>query len=214
MIIYGYAPKTIEVDHGKFLCPVCVREELYTKMVIKRYFTLYFIKIFPIDIMLTYIKCGLCGGEFKEEVLELSKEIEREIDQNLSDLSNAVLYALISIAQADGRITDFEVKKIQEISMAIFKQSIDKENIIELSKDVMLYQKTVTILKRIAQHIPHKQKALVVLAMTFVAISDNEFSPQELRSITQFGSLLGILPMEINSIIAGITELSSGNKQF
>lgn len=71
MIIYGTRGKEIVEGYGSFTCPVCRMTTACTNKSIKRYFTLYFIPLFPINTVATWVECGQCGGQFKPEAVAL-----------------------------------------------------------------------------------------------------------------------------------------------
>jgi ribosomal protein L40E len=74
MIIWGSKAKQKEIATGAFYCPQCREQSPYSHIRVSRYFTLYFIPLFPTDTLGEAICCRNCGGEFKTSVLSLSAE--------------------------------------------------------------------------------------------------------------------------------------------
>ncbi|HET7142757.1 MAG TPA: zinc ribbon domain-containing protein, partial [Anaerolineales bacterium] len=71
MIIYGYRNRVIEQGTGNFYCPNCQVQRQYKRKKIVRYFTLFFIPIFPLGTLSEYIECGVCGRTYKPEILSV-----------------------------------------------------------------------------------------------------------------------------------------------
>jgi tellurite resistance protein len=70
MIIWGTRGVTSTSGQGRFHCPSCEGERAYKAKRLRRFFTLYFIPLIPLDIVHEWIECGQCGGTFKPEVLK------------------------------------------------------------------------------------------------------------------------------------------------
>ncbi len=74
MIIWGSKAKQNCVGSGSFFCPNCKTQAPYSHQRVSRYFTLYFIPLFPTSTLGSYVQCGKCGGQFVERVLNCSRE--------------------------------------------------------------------------------------------------------------------------------------------
>lgn len=78
MIIWGWRARDRQIATGIFHCPGCRASGAYTHRQVARYFTLYFIPLFPTATLGEYVRCLRCGGEFKPVVLTLSQQ---EVDE-------------------------------------------------------------------------------------------------------------------------------------
>lgn len=67
MIIYGYRNRNVEIGRGSFVCPKCGAERDYKHINVVRYFTLFFIQLFPLGKLSSYIECQTCFRTFKPE---------------------------------------------------------------------------------------------------------------------------------------------------
>src|SRR5262245_11435130 len=65
MLIYGYRNRTIEQGTGIFQCPNCRDQRAYTRKKVVRYFTLFFIPLFPLGTLSEYIECQLCRRTYQ-----------------------------------------------------------------------------------------------------------------------------------------------------
>jgi hypothetical protein len=70
MIIWGSTGREVQVGQGQFYCPQCQSQQHFFHNRLARYFTLYFIPLFPIGNHGEFIVCGGCGGQFSMDVLQ------------------------------------------------------------------------------------------------------------------------------------------------
>lgn len=71
-IIWGSKGRTRSVGRGEFFCPTCKHSTPYEQMKASRYFTLYFVPLFPMDTLGEWVKCSRCQGEYDSRILQLS----------------------------------------------------------------------------------------------------------------------------------------------
>jgi hypothetical protein len=74
MIIWGSCSKQKTVDRVDFYCLKCRADAVGEHIRVSRYFTLYFIPLFPTSTLGAYICCEDCQGEYNTEVLDISRE--------------------------------------------------------------------------------------------------------------------------------------------
>ena len=78
MIIWGSKGRTFTEKNGEFYCPECNGYKNYEYKKVKKYFTLYFVPLFPIEDLGEYIECGSCKSTFKKNVLDHDPKREQE----------------------------------------------------------------------------------------------------------------------------------------
>ena len=74
MIIWGSRVREKQVGTGTFHCVNCHVGCAYAHMEVARWFTLYFIPVFPTQTLGEYVRCLRCSGQFKTTVLTLTPE--------------------------------------------------------------------------------------------------------------------------------------------
>lgn len=72
MIIYGAVNRSSTLERGNFMCPCCGTQRGYQHIMVKRWFTLYFIPICPVSTMGEYVECTSCAQTYGVEVLGLA----------------------------------------------------------------------------------------------------------------------------------------------
>jgi len=72
LIIFGRRSRTSVVAQGDFSCPSCQSGRPYRHVVVKRWFTLYFIPVIPLGKTGEYVECTVCAKKFTIEALRLA----------------------------------------------------------------------------------------------------------------------------------------------
>jgi hypothetical protein len=79
MIIWGSKCKDTIESKGLFNCPECNARKPYELIKVSKYFTLYFIPVFPMETLGKYIKCTSCNNKYNEEVLRYRPPTETDL---------------------------------------------------------------------------------------------------------------------------------------
>lgn len=74
MIIWGSRARQKQIGTGTFYCPKCRRDSTYSHLRVSRYFTLYFIPLFPTQTLGEAVACQTCAGQFNPTILSLTAE--------------------------------------------------------------------------------------------------------------------------------------------
>lgn len=77
MIIFGTRVRRNVVESRPFLCPTCDSEQIGVHETAKRYFTLFFIPIIPMDTVGEVVTCRNCYTQYRPEVLAMSKRKQK-----------------------------------------------------------------------------------------------------------------------------------------
>src|SRR5687768_3845712 len=105
-IIFGTRGVTTTTSRGSFYCPSCAAASPYKHVTVRRFFTLYFIPLIPLDLVGEYIECEQCRNTFNESVLSYDPEKEQRAFR--AGFEVALSRVLIYMMLADGDIEDAE----------------------------------------------------------------------------------------------------------
>ncbi len=132
MIVFGTRPKYKTIDHGQFFCPRCQQPRTYAHKKASRYFTLYFIPIFPMGSMGEFVQCETCHTMFEMGVLQTKKPAApraalAQVLNTLGDrLSSGVpVEYLVRDLTAAGLDRDIALKMVHENLGAVTKTCHD-----------------------------------------------------------------------------------------
>jgi transcription elongation factor Elf1 len=91
VIIFGTRVRHKVIGEGKFFCPKCQTQRLYQHKRASRYFTLYFLPIFPVGKLGEFVECQTCGVAYEMSVLNLKGPVQPRPQQaTLAQMINSI----------------------------------------------------------------------------------------------------------------------------
>lgn len=93
MLIWGFKTIFKTLSEGVFHCPRCGGDRQYHLKLARRWFTLFFIPIFPFKQQGTHVECATCGGTYEDTVLQgaTSAQISELLGQGMRALAVTML---------------------------------------------------------------------------------------------------------------------------
>jgi tellurite resistance protein len=205
LIIFGTRGVTYGSDSGNFFCPDC-GESAYRHRRVRRFFTLYFIPVIPLDLLGEYVECGRCNGTYKPEILELASS-SADFD---SEFQLAMRRVMALMALADDVIEDSEVEMMREIYSDLSGKELTEEQVRTEIDAARSDGKTVhDYVKGVVGMLNDSGKELVVKAAMMIAAADGEFQDEEKELISRIGKALEMTPAHLNGVIAELLSDSS-----
>lgn len=198
-IIFGTRGITSNAGEGQFHCPACGPQPYKHKRV-RRFFTLYFIPLIPLDVLGEYVECGRCTGTYKPEVLDLDpgkggEEFEAEFHK-------AIKRIMVLMCLADGVVDDEEIATIREIFGSLTETSISEENVRhEIDRAGADGRSATAFLSEIVGTINDNGKELVVKAAFMVAAADGVFQEEEKVLLSEIGEALQMTDAHFNGVL-------------
>jgi len=193
MIIYGTRGVTYSKADGDFHCPQCGGNIPYKHKRVRRFFTLYFIPVIPLDLRGEYIECQKCRGTYRLEVLDLDPGDQGEFE---AEFHHAVKRVMVLMRLADG------VEVIREIYGKLTERDVSVQEVkseIQRVEDEQL--DVATALSSCAGSLNDHGKAMVVKAAFLVAAADGVFQDEEKEMLGEIGEVLGMNPRKVNEVI-------------
>lgn len=74
-LIWGSMPWTSTRGEGEFYCPRCDCKRLYSRRQCTRYFTLFFVPLFPLERLPQHVECASCANTYALEVLSFDPQL-------------------------------------------------------------------------------------------------------------------------------------------
>jgi len=189
-IIYGTRGITSTTDNGEFHCPRC-GPSLYAQKRVRRFFTLYWIPLIPLNTLATYVECETCAGTYDPEVLDFNPEAGKA--EFLSKLDQASRRLMALMVLADGEIDDEEIGAMVSISESLPGGDLTEEEAraevaiaAEGSKEIIPY------VIDIRDDLNDSGKVLLLRVALAVAMADGDFADEEKLLLLQIGEALGM----------------------
>ena len=209
MIIWGWRGVNITGNRGTFFCPSCQAERPYAQKTVRRFFTLYFIPIIPLDKVGELVECSQCRKQYRPEVLSHDP---RRAAKALSDaFAVAVKKACIQMALADGRATDEEVKAVRQ-AMADSRgvEATPAEVQADIDAEQRSPQSIEAYIGPVAGELNDNGKEILIRSVIEVAIADagpdGQVEPQEWEFLQKLAAALKMSPAHLRGIMTPPTE--------
>ncbi|MDI2128068.1 zinc-ribbon domain-containing protein [Yinghuangia seranimata] len=97
MLIWGFKTLFKVLSEGVFHCPRCGVDRAYRLRLARRWFTLFFIPVFPYRTDGNHVECQTCKGTFYESVLQ--RPTSGQLSQ---DLANGMRLLALDVLRASG----------------------------------------------------------------------------------------------------------------
>ena len=197
MIVIGTMGIPFTRDKGTFYCPRCRNDVSYRGRHVRRFLTLYFIPLIPLDKMEEYIECLQCKNRFPREVLAHNRERAAQAFQGY------VRYTLALLAALDSEITSTEVTTFQELVRRLTGRAPTMdEATAELMAAKSARQVPSWYLRTIGGWLTKdEKKALVQFAFLMVSAA-GQMSEARSSTLAQFPAALGLTDDEFKQFIA------------
>ncbi len=202
MIIFGTRGITTTPDRGEFLCPECGGQREYAHRRVRRFFTLYFIPVIPLDKVGEYIECAGCQGTFKEQVLDHQSGPDAAINVE-AEFQQVIKRVMALMTLADGEVDAAEI----ETMASIFGQLTNRQVAPQVLEDEVTRARTegrtvADYLRGVSPMLNDHGKEMILRAAYMVAASDGVFHEDEMSLLEESAKALQMTPAHLQGILA------------
>ena len=212
VIVFGTRGVTTSAGSGEFWCPGCRTKVPYERKRVRRFFTLYFLPIIPLDVLGEYVECAACRDTWDPAVLEVDPG--RDAARFTAEFARAVKRVMVLMMLADGRIDDEEIETIKLVYERVAKRTIDKAEIEQEVADARADGRGLRpYLASIVGRLNDPGKELVVKTAFFVAAADGKFTDEETALLAELAGALEMSPSHFKGVVddlVAITEREGG----
>lgn len=239
MIIFGWRSRARIVSSGSFICPRCGDKRWYSEISVRRWFTLFFIPLIPLDQLGSYIECRFCGSTYQQGVLKTPRPASAPRDSAeiagrprddanpqltqpfvSSTTEEAIRRLLVSISLADGKVTPDEAGFLIVVAQDFlpFPYSIDDlmEDIAAYSDDDVLA--TMRSMRHLSGTLSHQGRELLLQVAAFLAACDGEIHEAELRMLHDLARAFGLPRSQVGKSVehahSSLTEAEALDEPF
>jgi uncharacterized membrane protein YebE (DUF533 family) len=201
ILIWGTKGRTSAAGEGEFYCPECRTRHAYTLQEVKRWFTFFFIPIFPMGQLGQYVECDTCKATYNERVLEMDPDRARA--QFEAAFSVAAKRVMFKMALADGEVDDAEVAQIAKAFSNIVKREIDAGDIAAELEAARADTSSITdYLRSVAPQLNDTGKETVMRAAILVAKADGHVDESEVAQLHELVPALDLPRAYANGIFS------------
>ena len=201
MIIFGTRGVTSTARSGVFHCPQCAGESGYRHRRVRRFFTLYFIPLIPLDKLGEYVECDTCAGTFQEGVLNYDPHGE---DKQIEAAYHAAIKrVMVLMLLADGLIEDDEIQAIMGIYESIAKRPVSEPEVRgEIAQAQADGLGVAEYTANLIGVLNSKGKEFIIKAAHGVAMADGVMAPEERMLLDEVADALQLSNAHYRGILA------------
>ena len=200
MIIFGTRGVTTTPSRGAFFCPSCNAEADYELKRVRRFFTLYFLPVIPMDKLGEYVKCQRCSGEFKTQVLEYDALKYQE--QAKQAYSMALRFLTANLLVQNGWTQADQIARAVSIFRYETQLGIDER---ELGEIVQIVQRKGQGMAHVIQQLPdltdQARETLIRLGAEIARMGNGEIPETALDLISKIAMDLGMSPAHLRGVL-------------
>jgi tellurite resistance protein len=212
LIIFGTRGVTYGSEGGQFYCPDCDGEKPYLHRKVRRFFTLYFIPLIPLDLLGEYIECQTCTSTYKPSVLAFDPKASQKREE--AEFRQAMRRVLVLMMLADGVVEDSEIEAIQGILGKLENRTVERSEIeSELAKAKSAPGDLSVYCKSMAGSLNDAGREMVVRAALLVATADGKFDDSERDALAKMATALNLSRAHYAGIVNEVlTEVPSPDR--
>ena len=199
-IVFGTTSLTFNSSTGKFFCPTCGSSQAYQAKSIRRFFTIYFIPLIPLDRMGSFVECLACHGKFDDEVLTLDETALTQL--NRKKFAEHCRRLMILTMIADGTVEEDELATIEDQVRALGGEPpssarMDADVALAFEADI----DSIGYVREIADGLSAEERELVVKCMFLVATAAGGLGEQQQQQLEQLPGVLGISDEQFRAVV-------------
>ncbi|HUI47619.1 MAG TPA: TerB family tellurite resistance protein [Acidimicrobiia bacterium] len=200
LLIFGTRARLKAVATGEFFCSGCGADRSYVLQQIRRWFTFFFVPLFPIGKVLgEQVKCSTCGSTFRPEVLNTPTSAAFS-----ETLKGATRVAAVAMLVAGDR--ENPVPRAAAIAAA---RKSGSENYDEswLARDISAVDPSNLdeYLAPLAKGLNAQGKEVFIEQIARIGLADGQLSATETQLLEKLGAALGISAVYLRGIVVSIT---------
>jgi hypothetical protein len=206
MIIFGTRGVTFGKHAGEFHCPGCGwTRQPYEHKTVRRFFTLYFLPVIPLDKLGEYVRCETCGGTYETGVLGFDPQAETA--RMRAEFAKHVRCLTVLTALIEGPPNGSRVEALRRINGEVSGAPMSAA---EVERELALAREgTLDIGSYAKHHLDHMSdlgKETVVRAVLAVAMADGGLSAREETEIGDLVRAIGMTTAHYRGVLAEVEE--------
>ena len=207
MIIFGTRGVTWNGETGEFACPGCGgTTQTYKHKTVRRFFTLYFIPIIPLDKIGEYIECQTCHKTYNDAVLSYDPAAQQE--KARAEFLDHVKRTLILAAIDQGQVDEAKYNAIRETFRDISGTTLSN---FDIQQEMTLARQAkggmAAYAGRFAESLNEHGKEMVLKAVFGVLLADEvALEPDDLRLVNDLAAVMNVSQAHLRGILAELNE--------
>ncbi len=199
-VVFGWRSRAHTIGSGTFFCPREGGDRAYEHKEARRWFTLFFMPLIPLDRQGDYVECTSCKSTYYTAVLEAPT------GASIQDvMTQAIRYVAVALTLADGHVDPNE----RRVATEVVRQFANVEyNEADFSSDLdnLDGSHLVDYLEELGSILNEHGKEAVLEASMRLAASDGSVDDSEIAVVKQVGKALSMSDAHVRGVIATVSE--------
>jgi uncharacterized membrane protein YebE (DUF533 family) len=206
MIIFGTRGITRTRESGQFHCPGCGgAQQFYTRKTVRRFFTLYFVPIIPLNTVGEYIECQRCHNSYNEQVLQYDPAAQQA--KQRAEFVEHLKRVMVLTALAGGHVEDAQREAIRQQYQSLSGKVLSAE---ELERELALGRQggitPADYSRRFAGALNDRGKEIVIKSAQAVLAAGGALEQPQYDLLQALATALEVSEAHLRGILSGFDE--------
>ncbi len=201
-VVFGWRSRAHKIGSGTFFCPREGGDRAYEHKEARRWFTLFFIPLIPLDRQGDYVECTSCKSTYYTAVLDAPT------GASIQDvMTQAIRYVAVTMTLADGHVDPEERRVATEVVRQFANVDYTEA---DFSNDLGDLDSThlVDYLEELGSILNEHGKEAVLEASIRLAASDGSIDASEIAVVEQVGRALSMSDAHVRGVMATVSDRS------
>ena len=195
LVIFGTRGRSHTVGTGQFYCPREGGDRNYEHKEARRWFTLFFIPLIPLDRLGDYVECTSCKSTYYTAVLEAPT------GASIQDvMTQAIRYVAVALTLADGHVDPAERRVATEVVRQFASVEYGEADL-TADLDSLNPAGLVDHLEELGGILNQHGKEAVLEAAMRLAAADGSVDPAEIATIKRIGRAMTMTDAHVRGVI-------------
>ncbi len=202
LLFYGTYPITSRGETGTFHCPRCGAGTGFQKKTWTRFFHVWWIPLIPYSSG-SFVECHGCQATWDEKVLDHDPEAEQE--EFRAVFEDAMLAAMIAMAEADGHVAEDEINAITGIMTRLSGRDYEPHQV-RAALASGNGQSIRDALRGVGDSLNEGGKRMVIASLFLVAAAEGGVAEEEWGHLEDARKALSLTREQAEAIIADLVK--------
>jgi len=199
-IVFGWRSRAHTIASGQFFCPREGGDRRYEHREARRWFTLFFIPLIPLDRLGDYVECTSCKSTYYTTVLDAPT------GASIQDvMTQAIRHVAVAMTIADGQVDPQE----RRVATEVVRQFANVEYTeADFSSDLANLDagRLIDNLEELGSILNEHGKEAVLEASMRLAAADGFVDASEIGVVEQIGKTLSMSDAHVRGVIATVSD--------
>lgn len=199
IIVWGFKILFRTIGEGQFHCPSCGADRRYHHRRGRRWFTMFWIPIIPMNVAGTIVQCTVCKKQYNEKVLQLPTSAETAA--SIGFARRAIAAHMVTVSDNTTVAREAAVAMMREGGMTDYDAAQ-----LDIDRETSDWERVRAWGQHLGSNLSPAGAEAMLLAAARVAAADEAITDAERAVINDLGAAFGLTPVHIDGIIASADQ--------